>query len=465
MAAQNEPRTGRSVTELVSALLNSAPEDEATRRNALDEICSRLSAVHDTNGQGPPERRRRLLAGAASADAPVPFDGADLGRLVEALLRYAGDDEENPLRRALLDEPQADSRAAVSFGSARPRRATRAVARRATPRAQEKRRRSPSPSPDTPVSWYAALLDLLEFAEELEALQGEKCEIRVTYEAARTRLAESRVGLSEEAVCADPTCNNDFEEVESLRRALGRVRNEVAPDCSMRLPKVESLRALCRTEQVDAAHFGTNEGDGHGDYVQLEHRCIRLKDARLWRWALDQGAISEDDYLQLTGEGVALTLNHIPLAMDVCDAKTGTRPKPKATYTRLCGSVAARNRLDAAHRAYQVSLVKCWARVRSLMGRNAVLVGWGGPGGNLAEVLGRIEGVTLVGIVPHMEAILRMKSKVAVAVERGQFVPIVKRQGVLDSQDVLEAVLALRGVVLQQPLTVLEKRDAASFVL
>ena len=308
-------------------------------------------------------------------------------------------------------------------------------------------------------------MDLLEFAEELEALQGEKCEIRVTYEAARTRLAESRVGLSEEAVCADPTCNNDFEEVESLRRALGRVRNEVAPDCSMRLPKVESLRALCRTEQVDAAHFGTNEGDGHGDYVQLEHRCIRLKDARLWRWALDQGAISEDDYLRLTGEGVALTLNHIPLAMDVCDAKTGTRPKPKATYTRLCGSVAARNRLDAAHRAYLVSLVKCWARVQSLMGRNAVLVGWGGPGGNLAEVLGRIEGVTIVGILPHMETILRMNSNVAVAVAEGQFVPIVKRQGVLDSQEVLEAALALRGVELLRPLTVLEERDAASFCL
>ena len=106
MAAQNEPRTGRSVTELVSALLNSAPEDEATRRNAFDEICSLLSAVHDTNDQGPPGSRRRLLAGAASADAPVPFDGADLGRLVEALLRYAGD-EEKPSRRALLDEARA----------------------------------------------------------------------------------------------------------------------------------------------------------------------------------------------------------------------------------------------------------------------------------------------------------------------------------------------------------------------
>ena len=38
-------------------------------------------------------------------------------------------------------------------------------------------------------------------------------------------------------------------------------------------------------------------------------------------------------------------------------------------------------------------------------------------------------------------------------------------QGVLDSQKVLEVVLALRGVMLRQPLTVLEKRDAASFVL
>ena len=467
MASQNEPRTGRSVTELLSALESCAPDDEATRRNALDEIRSRLSAVLDTNDRGPPESRRRLLTGAASADAPVPFHGADLRRLVEALLRYAGD-EKKPSRHALLDEARAGSRAATScLVAARPRQATRAAARRPATgaRAQEKRPRSPSPMPDTPESRYAALLDLLGFADELEAFQAEKCEIRVTCEAARTRLAESRVGLSEEAVCADATCNNYFEEVKSLRRALGRVRDEVAKDCSMRLPKVERLRDLCRAEQFDIAHFGTNEGDGHGDYVQLEHRCIRLKDARLWKWARDAHAISEDDYLRLTGEGVALTLNRIPLAMDVCDDETGTRPKPNATYLRLCGSTAARDRLDAAYRAYLVSLVKCWARVQSLMGRNAVLVGWGGPGGKLAEVLGEIEGVTLVGILPHMEAILRMNSNVAVAVAEGQFVPIVKRQGVLDSQEVLEAVLALRGVELLRPLTVLEERDAASFCL
>ena len=79
MASQNEPRTGRSVTELLSALESCAPDDEATRRNALDEIRSRLSAVLDTNGQGPPERRRRLLEGAASADAPVPFTARTYG--------------------------------------------------------------------------------------------------------------------------------------------------------------------------------------------------------------------------------------------------------------------------------------------------------------------------------------------------------------------------------------------------
>jgi len=62
---ENEPRTGRSVDELLSALGSCAPEDEATRRNALDEISSRLSAVLDTNGQGPPTRRRRLREGAA----------------------------------------------------------------------------------------------------------------------------------------------------------------------------------------------------------------------------------------------------------------------------------------------------------------------------------------------------------------------------------------------------------------
>ena len=192
MASQNQPRTGRSVTELVSALLNSAPEDEATRRNALDEICSRLSAVHDTNDQGPPGSRRRLLAGAASADAPVPVDGADLGRLVEALLRYAGD-EDKPSRHAPLDGARAGSKAAAScLVAARPRPATRAAARRATPRARarEKRRRSPSPSSDTLEPWFAALLGLSEIADEIDALQDDRASVRVSPDDARARLAE-----------------------------------------------------------------------------------------------------------------------------------------------------------------------------------------------------------------------------------------------------------------------------------
>ena len=335
MAAQNEPRTGRSVTELVSALLNSAPEDEATRRNAFDEICSLLSAVHDTNDQGPPGSRRRLLAGAASADAPVPFDGADLGRLVEAFLRYAGDDEENPLRRALLDEPQADSRAAVSFGAARPRRATRAVARRATPRAQEKRRRSPSPSPDTPESCYAALLGLSAILDEIDALRDDRASVKVSPDDARARLAESRRGLSKEAVCANAECIKDFEEATSLRRALELVRDDVAADINMRLPRISSLEDVCETGQMDAAHYGTEEGDH--DNVQQGHGCITFKNDLVWSLALDGCTISNHDYELLSREGAAQTLNQKPLAMPVTVG--GTRPKPEKTYLGLCECV------------------------------------------------------------------------------------------------------------------------------
>ena len=186
-----------------------------------------------------------------------------------------------------------------------------------------------------------------------------------------------------------------------------------------------------------------------------------MKDARLWKWARDHRDFGGRSP-RLTGEG-GPDLNTIPLAMDV-RRRDWHAAEAQRDVLGLCGSTAARDRLDAAYRAYLV-FCECWARVQSLMGRNAVLVGWGGPGGKLAEVLGEIEGVTLVGILPHMEAILRMNSNVAVAVAEGQFVPIVKRQGVLDSQEVLEAVLALRGVELLRPLTVLEERDAASFCL
>ena len=335
MAAQNEPRTGRSVTELVSALLNSAPEDEATRRNAFDEICSLLSAVHDTNDQGPPGSRRRLLAGAASADAPVPFDGADLGRLAETLLRYAGDDEENPSRCALLDEARAGSKAAAScLVAARPRPATRAAARRATPRARarEKRRRSPSPSSDTLEPWFAALLDLSAIADEIDALQDDQASVRVSPDDARARLAESRRGLSKEAVCANAECIKDFEEATSLRRALEQVRDDVAPGIKMRLPRIRSLEDVCETDQMDAAHYGTEKGDH--DYVQQDHGCITFKNDDVWSFARDGGTISNADYELLSRKGAAQTLNDKPLAMPVTVG--GTRPNPNKTYLGLC---------------------------------------------------------------------------------------------------------------------------------
>ena len=63
----------------------------------------------------------------------------------------------------------------------------------------------------------------------------------------------------------------------------------------------------------------------------------------------------------------------------------------------------ARNRLSKAHRAFLVALVKCWAHVRFLMGKEAVLVGWGKPGGKLADALAEISHVTHAGNVFHME--------------------------------------------------------------
>ena len=65
--------------------------------------------------------------------------------------------------------------------------------------------------------------------------------------------------------------------------------------------------------------------------------------------------------------------------------------------------MAARDRLSKAHRAYVGALVKCWADVRFKMGKEAVLVGWGKPGGKLADALAGIPHVTHVGNVCHME--------------------------------------------------------------
>ena len=47
--------------------------------------------------------------------------------------------------------------------------------------------------------------------------------------------------------------------------------------------------------------------------------------------------------------------------------------------------------------------MKCWADVRFKMGKEAVLVGWGKPGGKLADALAEIPHVTHVGNVCHME--------------------------------------------------------------
>ena len=65
--------------------------------------------------------------------------------------------------------------------------------------------------------------------------------------------------------------------------------------------------------------------------------------------------------------------------------------------------MAARDRLDKANREYLGALVECWALVRFKMGKKAVLVGWGKPGGKLADALAEIPHVTHAGNVCHME--------------------------------------------------------------
>ena len=89
---------------------------------------------------------------------------------------------------------------------------------------------------------------------------------------------------------------------------------------------------LCDTEQMDAAHYGTMEGEG--DHVQLDHRCIRLKNELLWEWSRREGTISNADYELLSRKGAAQTLNDKPLAMPVTVG--GTRPNPNKTYLGLC---------------------------------------------------------------------------------------------------------------------------------
>ena len=182
------------------------------------------------------------------------------------------------------------------------------------------------------------LEDLLHFIDgddDLDALLDDQASVRVSPEDARARLGESRAGLSKEDVCADGECIKSFEKVKRLRRALEQIRDEIAPDNSLRLAHIQSLIDLCDTEQMDVAHYGTVEGEG--DHIQLDHRCIRLKNQLLWEWARREGTISDADCKNLSREGAAQTLNQKPLAMPV--TVDGTRPSPETTYLGLCECV------------------------------------------------------------------------------------------------------------------------------
>ena len=178
-------------------------------------------------------------------------------------------------------------------------------------------------------------MDLSAIADEIDALQDDQASVRVSPDDARARLAESRRGLSKEAVCANAGCIKDFEEATSLRRALERVRDDVALGINMRLPRIRSLEDVCETDQMDAAHYGTEKGDH--DYVQQDHGCITFKNDDVWSFARDGGTISNHDYKLLSREGAAQTLNDKPLAMPVTVG--GTRPNPNKTYLGLCECV------------------------------------------------------------------------------------------------------------------------------
>ena len=191
------------------------------------------------------------------------------------------------------------------------------------------------PSSDTLEPWYAALLGLSEIVDETDALRDDRASVRVSPDDARARLAKSRRGLSKEAVCANATCIKNFEEATRLRGALEWVRDDVAPGINMRLPRISSLEDVCETDQIDAAHYGTEEGDH--DYVQQDHGCITFKNELVWRMARDGGTISNHYYELLSREGAAQTLNDKPLAMPVTVG--GTRPKPNKTFLGLCECV------------------------------------------------------------------------------------------------------------------------------
>ena len=334
MAPEFEARTGGAGAEPAAAPYSSPPSPFDSHDAFLESLGLHLRGDPDANvGGGAPQEESSWHLSAADApslrlrwdlegDAASSLGGDGLG------WRSARSPAPPPLR---FDDAVADTDEGTSFELPHSNRAAKREERRGEWR-RLRRKRSPTPPPEPPDLQLEDLLHLIDADDDVDALLDDQASVRVSPEDARARLGESRAGLSKEDVCADGECIKSFEKVKRLRTALEQIRDEIAPGNKMRLAHIQSLIDLCDTEQMDVAHYGTLEGEG--DDIQLDHRCIRLKNQLLWEWARLEGTISDDDCKNLSREGAAQTLNQKPLAMPVTVG--GTRPNPNKTYLGLC---------------------------------------------------------------------------------------------------------------------------------
>ena len=336
MASELEARTRGAGAEAAAAPSSSPPSSFDSHDALLESLGLHLRGDPDANVGAPPpqaESSRHLSA----ADAPSlrlrwDLEGDAASSLGGDGLRWRC--RAPPPLRFGEDDAVADTKEGTSFELPHSNRAAKREERRGEWR-RLRRKRSPTPPPEPPDLRLEHLLHLIDADDNVDALLDDQASVRVSPEDARARLGESRAGLSKEDVCADGECIKSFEKVKRLRRALEQIRDEIAPDNSLRLAHIQSLIDLCDTEQMDVAHYGTVEGEG--DHIQLDHRCIRLKNKLLWEWARREGTISDADCKNLSRKGAAQTLNQKPLAMPVTVG--GTRPKPEKTYLGLCECV------------------------------------------------------------------------------------------------------------------------------
>ena len=339
MASEYEARTRGAGAEAAAAPSSSAPSPFDSHDAFFESLGLHLRGDPAANVGAPPPLAESSRHQSA---ADAPSSRWDLGADAASSLLGVDDCGWRPERslhrppplRFGEDDAVADTDEGTSFELPHSNRAAKREERRGEWR-RLRRKRSPTPPPEPPDLQLEDLLHLIDADDDVDALLDDQASVRVSPEDARARLGESRAGLSKEAVCADGECIESFEKVKRLRRALEQIRDEIAPGNKMRLAHIQSLIDLCDTEQMDVAHYGTVEGEG--DDIQLDHRCIILKNQLLWEWARREGTISADDCKNLSREGAAQTLNQKPLAMPVTVG--GTRPKPEKTYLGLCECV------------------------------------------------------------------------------------------------------------------------------